>query len=73
MLKQGLVRLNIDAALVGNVDEGGQWFCIAQQVAQYVEFNAESVTFAGLMDYLAQYLAVGCWLLAVGCWLLAVG
>ena len=23
-LKQGLVRLNIDAALVGNVDEGGQ-------------------------------------------------
>jgi hypothetical protein len=24
-----------------------------------VEFNAESVTFAGLMDYLAQYLAVG--------------
>jgi hypothetical protein len=30
-----------------------------QQVAQYMAFNAKSVTFAGVMDYLAQYLAVG--------------
>jgi hypothetical protein len=30
-----------------------------QQVARYMEFNAKSVTFAGAMDYLAQYLAVG--------------
>jgi hypothetical protein len=30
-----------------------------QQVAQYMEFNAISVTFAGVMDYLAQHLAVG--------------
>jgi hypothetical protein len=30
-----------------------------QLIAQYVEFNAESVIFAGVMAYLAQHLAVG--------------
>ncbi|WP_242798719.1 hypothetical protein [Aeromonas hydrophila] len=56
-LKQGLVRLNIDATIVGNVDECSQWFLFAQLIARFVEFDADNAISTGLILCLAQHLA----------------